>query len=228
MDAIPAFGLADPISALTHLLAAAAFAVLGTGLVARAQGNRLRVWAVAVYVTGVVMALAISGVFHLVEHDTALRVLLNKLDHAGIFFLIAASYTPIHVIEFRGFWRWGILTVVWSAAVVGMVLKFFYFDAIAEWVSLLLYLSLGWAGLVSATLLYRAVGLRPLRPLIGGAVAYTAGAVMEYAEVPTLYSGVFGPHEMFHLAVLLGVGLHWTYIRRIVVAAPVSDLYQAR
>jgi len=211
---------------LTHLLAAAVFGVLGIGLVQRAHGDRVRVAAVVVYVTGVVFALTASGVFHLLERDTAARGLLQKLDHAGIFFLIAASYTPIHVIEFKGFWRWGILAIVWSAALAGMLLKLFFFAAVPDWVSLLLYLSLGWAGLVSATLLYRAVGLRPLRPLIGGAVAYTLGAVLEFAEVPSLYTGVFGPHELFHLLVLLGVALHWTYIRRIVVAAPITDLYQ--
>lgn len=192
----------------------------------RTRGNQLRVAAVTIYVMGVVFALSASGVFHLLEHDTPARELLQKLDHAGIFFLIAASYTPIHVIEFAGFWRWGILAIVWSAALAGILLKLFFFAAIPEWVSLALYLSLGWAGLVSATLLYRAVGLTPLRPLIGGAIAYTVGATLEFAEVPRLYAGVFGPHELFHLLVLLGVALHWIYIRRIVVAAPISDLYQ--
>jgi channel protein (hemolysin III family) len=202
--------------------------MLGIGLIQRAYGNRLRVAAVGIYVSGVVFALTASGLFHLLGHDTAARDLLQKLDHAGIFFLIAASYTPIHVIEFRGFWRWGILTIVWSAALAGMLVKLLFFTAIPDWVSLMLYLSLGWAGLVSATLLYRAVGLAPLRPLIGGALAYTLGAIMEFAEVPTLYSRVFGPHEFFHLLVLMGVALHWTYIRRVVVAAPITDLYQRR
>ena len=202
---LPIYGIADPISSLTHLSAAVAFCVLGVGLLRRAQGNNLRVAAVAVYVTGVVFALTASGVFHLVEPDTCIRGALQKVDHAGIFFLIAASYTPIHVIEFRGFLRWGILGIVWSAAVSGIVLKLFFFADIPDWVSLVLYLGLGWAGLVSATMLYRAVGLKPLRPLIGGAIAYTLGAILEFAQYPTIYSGVFGPHEVFHLLVLLGV-----------------------
>jgi channel protein (hemolysin III family) len=211
---------------LTHLGGAVAFSVLAVGLISRAGGNRLRVTAVSIYVVGVVFALFASGIFHLADPLTASRALLRRVDHAAIFFLIAATYTPVHVIEFRGFMRWGILGAVWTTATAGIILKSVYFASVPTWTGLLLYLGLGWAGLISATVLYRAVGLKPLMPLIGGAVAYTAGAVLEFAGVPTILPGIVGPHEMFHVFVLIGVGLHWTYIRRIVMYAPITDLYQ--
>jgi predicted membrane channel-forming protein YqfA (hemolysin III family) len=44
--------------------------------------------------------------------------------------------------------------------------------------------------------------------------------------VPTILPGIVGPHETFHVFVLIGVALHWTYIRRIVMYAPIADLYQ--
>jgi channel protein (hemolysin III family) len=225
-DPTPFLGIADPVSAFTHLGGAVAFAVLGVGLVLRARGNGLRVAAVCVYVAGVVFALAASGVFHLLARDTTAREVLQVVDHAGIFFLIAATYTPVHIVEFKGVMRWGVLAFVWSGAVAGIVLKFVFFADIPVWVSLMLYLGLGWVGLISATALYRQVGLAPLTPLIGGALAYTLGAALEFAQVPTFASGVVGPHEIFHLLVLVGVGLHWTYIRRIVIYAPITDLYQ--
>ena len=228
VDPSPFLGFADPVSSVLHLGGAAVFAALGIGLLLRARGNRLRVAAIAVYVTGVVFALAMSGVFHLVTRNTDAREVMNIIDHAGIFFLIAASYTPIHIIEFKGFLRWGILAFVWAAAIAGIVLKSVFFSTIPEWIGLMLYLGLGWAGLISATALYRAVGLRPLLPLIAGALAYTLGAVLEYARVPTLVAGVFGPHEIFHVMVLVGVGMHWIYIRRITIYAPITDLYQSR
>jgi hemolysin III len=211
---------------LTHLGGAVAFSVLAVGLISRAGGSRLRVAAVSIYVVGVVFALFASGIFHLADPLTASRALLRRVDHAAIFFLIAATYTPVHVIEFRGFMRWGILGAVWTTATAGIILKSVYFASVPTWTGLLLYLGLGWAGLISATVLYRAVGLKPLMPLIGGAVAYTAGAVLEFAGVPTILPGIVGPHEMFHVFVLIGVGLHWTYIRRIVMYAPITDLYQ--
>ena len=222
----PLLGIADPLSSLLHLLGATAFATLGIGLLVRTRGNTLRVAAIAVYVGGVVFALTMSGAFHLVDRDTSARTVLQILDHAGIFFLIAATYTPVHIIEFKGLMRWGVLAVVWSAAVTGIVLKSIFFSGIAEWVGLSLYLGLGWAGLVSAIALYRAVGLAPLRPLIGGALAYTLGAAIEFAKFPTLVAGVVGPHEVFHVLVLVGVAMHWTYIRRISIYAPIVDSYQ--
>ena len=226
LEPTPFFGFADPISSVLHLGGASAFAALGIGLLLRARGNGLRVAAIAIYVTGVVFALAMSGVFHLLARDTPARDVMMIIDHAGIFFLIAASYTPIHIIQFEGFLRWGILTFVWGAAISGIILKSVFFETIPEWVGLMLYLGLGWVGLISAIALYRAVGTRPLLPLLGGALAYTLGAVLEFERVPTLIPGVFGPHEIFHLLVLVGVGMHWMYIRRITTQAPITDLYR--
>jgi channel protein (hemolysin III family) len=218
-------GIADPISSLTHLGGAVVFAALGVGLLARAYGNRARVTAVAVYVSGVVFALGVSGVFHLVERATTARDVLLVVDHAAIFFLIAATYTPVHVVQFRGFMRWGVLSVVWLLAVGGIVIKSLFFANLPEWISLTMYLGLGWVGLVSAIALYRIVGLKPLRPLIAGAIAYTVGACLDFLGLPNVFPGFIGPHEIFHAFVLIGVGMHWTYIRRVVTQAPITDLY---
>jgi len=217
---------ANPVSSLTHLGGAVVFAIFGVALIQRARGNALRVAAVCIYVTGVVFALSASGVFHLLDPGTTAREVLRRIDHAGIFFLIAATYTPIHIIEFKGLLRWGVLGAVWTAAICGIVLKSVFFTDIPQWVSLSLYLALGWAGLISATALYRVVGFKPLRPLVGGALAYTIGALLEFLDWPTVITGVIGPHEVFHLFVLIGVAMHWLYIRRIVNQAPVTDLYQ--
>jgi channel protein (hemolysin III family) len=225
-DPTPYLGIADPVSSILHLGGALVFAVLGVSLLLRARGNTLREAAITVYLSGVLFALTVSGIFHLVPRGTAARDMLLVVDHAAIFFLIAASYTPIHVIQFRGFLRWGILGLVWTAAVGGIVLKSVWFETIPEWVGLSLYLGLGWVGLVSAIALYRIVGLRPLAPLIGGALAYTIGAICEFARVPTLVTGILGPHEFFHMLVLAGVGMHWEYIRRITVHARSTDVYQ--
>ncbi len=142
------------------------------------------------------------------------------VDHAAIFFLIAGSYTPVHVFQFRGLMRWGVLTPVWIAAIAGMLAKSFYFHEIPEQLGLMLYLGLGWVGLISAVALYRLGGLRPMLPLLAGALAYTIGAGLEFARVPTLAVGVVGPHEVFHLFVLAGVALHWYYIDTAIAKQP--------
>lgn len=217
---LPIPGFTDPVSSLTHLLAAGVFILLGALLIARTRGA-LAIVAVTVYVLGVVFAMSMSGVFHLLDQESTARGVLRRLDHAGIFFLIAATYTPVHVIQFRGFMRFGLLGIVWAFAIMAIVLKSIYFDTITEWVSLALYLGLGWAGIVSAIALYRRVGWRPLRPLVWGAAAYTVGAVLEFAGYPVLIPGVLGPHELFHLFVLSGVALHWMYVWHIAIRTPI-------
>lgn len=220
-DPIPYLGLADPVAAITHLLGALLFAPLGALLLHRTRRYPLLLTAASVYVLAVVMALAVSGIFHLTPHQTSAREVLVRLDHAAIFFLIAASYTPVHVVQFVGVRRWGVIIVVWAAGICGMVLKLTFYESVPEWISLLLYLGLGWAGAASAWMLYRRFGLVPLTPLFLGAIAYTLGAVLDFADVPTLIKGVIGPHEVFHVFVLAGIGCHWYYISRIVVRAAI-------
>jgi len=199
--------------------------VLGVGLIQRGQGNSLRVAALVIYVAGVVSALFLSGLMHLVDRVSLARSVLVRLDHAAIFFLIAATYTPVHVIQFTGWMRWGVLVAIWTAATAGMILKLTFIDSVPEWLSLSFYLALGWAGLFTAFALHRAVGFVPLIPIALGAFAYTIGALIDISALPDPVPGIFRLHEVFHVFVLAGVASHWVYIRRITVFAPISDLY---
>ena len=225
IDPTPFLGIQDPIASLTHLFGAFVFAVFGIGLIQRGRGNPLRVAALVVYVLGVVLTLVASGLLHMAERETGARSMLLRIDHAAIFFLIAATYTPVHIIEFRGWLRWGVLAVIWGAAVLGMVLKIFYFGVVPEWLSLTLYLALGWAGLFTAYALHRVVGFRPLVPIVIGAFAYTIGALLDASPLTDPAPGLIRMHEVFHLFVLAGISAHWIYIRRITIYAPITDLY---
>jgi len=201
------------------------FAPLAIELLKRGGKNPLRRGSLAIYAVSVIAMLLASGALHAVDPTTELRGILARIDHSAIFILIAGTYTPVHVIQFKGYWRWGMLGMIWAAAMSGMILKLLFFTQIPNWVGLSIYLGLGWMGLISATALYRMVGFRPLLPLIAGAAFYTTGALLDFLNVPVLKTGVFAAHETFHLFVLAGVASHWLYIRRITVSAPVTDLY---
>ncbi len=208
-------GFSEPFSSLTHLLGAGVFLILGIVFLIRNRGGAFQATAVSVFIVGVTFALAMSGVFHLLTPGTTSRAVLQRLDHAAIFFLIAATFTPVHIIKFRGFLRWGILALVWTAAIVGITLKSIFFDGFPEWAGLTLYLALGWVGAVSGYYLYRRFGVAYIRPLLYGAVAYTVGAVMDFARLTIVIPGVIGPHELFHIMVLMGMTMHWVFIQRI-------------
>lgn len=220
-------GFSDPVSSITHLLGAGLFLVLGIVLLIRQRGGVGQAMAVLVFVFGVVFLLAMSGVFHLLTPGTASRAVLQRLDHAGIFFLIAATFTPIHFIQFRGPLRWGVLVFMWSAAVTGITLESIYFNDLPEWVSLTLYLSLGWVGALSGYSLYRRFGFEQIRLILLGAFAYTAGAVLEFFRFPVLVPAVIGPHELFHVMVLIGISAHWMYIHHLATAQFVPTVGQS-
>jgi channel protein (hemolysin III family) len=208
-------GFSDPVSSLTHLAAAVVFAILSVNLITRGRGDARRVASLAVFAFSAVLLLSLSGVYHLLSPGTAQRSVLMRLDHAAIFLLIAGSFTPVHVILLRDLWHWHLLAWIWVAAIAGLVLKTVYFDATPQWLGLLMYLGLGWLGLISTIALARRFGVRFVLLLVWGALAYTIGALVDHLRWPVLVPGVVGPHELFHLAVLAGISFHWAFIRRI-------------
>jgi channel protein (hemolysin III family) len=213
-------GFSDPVSSLSHLAGAAVFAVLGGFLIARGRGDAWRVVSLAVFAFSCALLLSLSGVYHLLARETVARGVLMRLDHAAIFVLIAGSFTPVHAILLRERWQQWLLAGIWGAALAGLVLKTVYFDTVPSWLGLLMYLGLGWLGVISTVALARAFGLRFVLPLVAGALAYTIGAVVDYAGWPVPVPGIVGPHEIFHLAVLAGISFHWAFIRGIAAGAP--------
>jgi channel protein (hemolysin III family) len=205
-------GFSDPVSSLTHLAGAGVFALLAIPLLRRGRGNQVRVACLGVYVVSCVLLLATSGVYHLLAPGGDGRLVLIRLDHGAIFVLIAGTFTAVHGILFRGRGHWGFLLFLWAVTVAAVTLKTVFFNDLAEWVGLTLYLGLGWVGVISGDILWGRYGWRFVRPLVWGGVAYTVGAVLEFLRWPVLIAGVIGPHELFHIAVLAGVGLHWWFV----------------
>jgi hemolysin III len=205
-------GFADPFSSLSHLSGAMVFLLLGIPLIRRGAGSRARVVSLLVFTLGSVALLSISGVYHMLAHEGTARKVMRALDHAAIFILIACSFTPPHVILFRGIGRWGVLLLIWSYAALAIGFRLVYFDSSYQPVLLGLYLGMGWIGLIGGIALWRRLGHSFIAPVFWGGVAYSIGALLEAARWPTLIPGVIQPHEVFHVAVLIGLALHWSFI----------------
>jgi len=214
IDAVP--GLGEPLSAVSHLLAALVFLALSPRLIKRGRGDPLRVLALSIFAFACVFQLLVSGIYHQLAPGSEANLLLLRIDHAAIFFLIAATFTPVHIILFKGFQRWGYLAFIWTAAITGIVLKSMFFAQTPMWLGLTLYLGLGWTGLISGAFLWRRYGYRFMAPLFYGGIAYSLGVVFEvvtaamsgFQPIP----GIVGGHEVFHFAVLLGMAIHWRFI----------------
>ena len=207
-------GFADPFSSIIHLLGAVVFFVLTFFLVARGRGSAGRMISLAIFAFSAVFLLSMSGVYHLLTVGGAGRSVLQRLDHAGIFFLIAGSFTPVHAILFTGWLRWGFLSLIWTLAISGITLKVIFFDSIPEWLGLSFYLGLGWFGLLSGILLSRRFGFSFIKPLLYSGLSYSLGGIGEFLRFPVPIPGVIGPHELFHIAVIAGIGFHWYFVYR--------------
>lgn len=213
--AIP--GFCQPVSSLSHLAAAAVALVAGFSLVRLARGCRRRASSVAVYVVCVIASMGISGAYHALDRGCAARAVMQRLDHFAIWLLIAGTFTAIHGIMFSGVWRRGALTFIWSYVAVALLLQGLWFQVFSGVAGLALYLGLGWLGIFSVVKLGRQLGFPVVRPVWYAGIAYSAGAILEATGHPILLERWVRAHEIFHIAVILGVALHWLFIRRLLV-----------
>ena len=213
-DIVAVPGFSEPFSSLSHLAAALVFFVAAFYLCHKGRGNFIRLLSLLVFSVSLVFLFSMSGVYHLLDPAFLPRRVLQHLDHAGIWLLIAGTFTPIHIILFRGAWRWAILCIVWSIGITGLVLEMVFFDSIPEWMSLSFYLGLGWVGVLTSWQLYRQYQDKSHKYLWIGGLFYTVGAIIEGVSWPVLIPGVIGPHEIFHIFVILGAGSHWFLVYR--------------
>lgn len=204
-------GFTEPFSSLSHLIAGVVFLLLSFPMLRRGWGSASRVASLAVFCFSAVLLLALSGVNHLLPFDSAGRRVLQRLDHAAIFILIASSFTPAHAILFRGVGRWGMLLLIWTIAVVAITCKMIWFEDMPPMLGHALYLGMGWIGLGSGIALGRRFGFRFVEPILLGGVAYSIGAVLDLFEWPVVINGVIHPHEVFHLFVIAGLSFHWAF-----------------
>jgi len=224
MSAIyPLLGFAHPLSSITHLLGAIFFTYQAIPMIRRGKGSSIRLISLAVFSGSCIFLLLVSGVYHLLTTTGAPHTVFQRLDHAAIFLVIAGTFTPIHCILFSGFLRWGFLAIVWVLAISGLIVKTIFFTSIPEWLGLSFFLGLGWMGLLMGFHLWRRYGFTFIRPLVLGGIFYTVGAIIEYHQRLTILPGIIGPHEILHVAVLLGIGFQWWFIVKALDRIPVIE-----
>ena len=201
----------DPISGLTHVasaLAALAGALVLWWLSPRDLATRL---GMAVYGLSLVLMFAASSVYHLVKTSASREQWLRRLDHTAIFLFIAGTYTPPCLVVFTGAWRPALLISVWLLAAVGILFKLFFIKA-PRWVSVGIYLFMGWLGAIGVAQLLKVLPVAAVVWLLAGGLLYTGGAVIYGFKRPNFFPGVFGFHEIWHLFVSAASAAHFVFI----------------
>ena len=152
-----------------------------------------------------------SGLYHRVSWSPRRRRWMRRLYHAGIYALIAGTYTLFGLLVLRGDWSVVVLAIVWSGAAAAVALKFLWVEA-PTWLSALIGVGLGWVGVVAFPQLLARIGLGPSLLILAGGLAYTAGAVIYALRRPDPFPTVFGYHELFHACVIVAVACQYAAV----------------
>jgi hemolysin III len=167
-------------------------------------GGALRVVSCAVFGTTLVLLYAASTLYHALPNPRAKRV-FRILDHSAIFLLIAGTYTPLALVALGGGWGWALFGCVWFLAVVGVLLSTLAHGR-WRWLSMVLYLAMGWLVVVALKPLVAALDAPALALVVLGGLAYTGGlAFYGWRRLP--YS-----HAVWHVFVLTGSALHFVAV----------------
>ena len=149
-----------------------------------------------------------SALYHLLPLSPLGVARLRRVDHMSIFLLIAGTYTPFCLLALDGGWQVALLCLIWGLALCGILLKLLWMEA-PRWLSVALYLGMGWVALVAAPALFRAVPAGGMAWVLAGALVYSAGALIYGLKRPNPVPGVFGFHELWHLFVMAGSACHF-------------------
>jgi hemolysin III len=159
---------------------------------------------VAIYGATLLILFAVSTLYHSTRGRT--KRILRKLDHCAIYLLIAGTYTPFTLVTLRGAWGWSLLGTAWGLAAFGIAQEFFFGKG-ARIVSLVIYLVMGWMGLIAVQPLAAGLGTAGLLWLVAGGALYTGG-IFFYA----LDDRFRHFHGVWHLFVLAGSASHFVAI----------------
>ncbi|PLX99563.1 MAG: hemolysin D [Desulfuromonas sp.] len=191
--------ISHALAVLIGLLAAAWLIVA-----ASQSGDPYRIVGSVVFGVSLVSFYTVSTLYHSVRSDR-LRLLFRKLDHVGIYLLIAGTYTPITLVTLRDGRGWMLFGIVWTLALAGIVFKAFMVQRI-PFLAPVLYIALGWIIVIDLEGLLEGMPRKGVEWLVAGGVTYTVGIVF-YAinKIPH-------HHGIWHLFVIGGSLCHYLCI----------------
>ncbi|MFL5962966.1 MAG: hemolysin III family protein [Gaiellaceae bacterium] len=183
--------------------------VAGIALAVTAESGRARLSAI-VFASCVAACFGFSALYHRPTWQPRARSWLARLDHAGIYLLIAGTYTPFGLLVLSHNWAVAVLSIVWTGSLAAILLKLFW-PGTPKKLSAAIGLALGWVAVIAFTQFLKlpVVGL----VLIGiGGAGYSLGAVVYARKKPDPIPHVLGYHEVFHLLTIVAAASFYAAI----------------
>ncbi|MCU7923533.1 MAG: hemolysin III family protein [Candidatus Thiodiazotropha sp. (ex Dulcina madagascariensis)] len=176
-------------------------------------GDVWHITSCSIYGATLILLYTASTLYHGITAPRVKRI-LQRIDHAAIFLLIAGTYTPFTLVNLRGGWGWTLFGLVWGIAVFGVVLEALRWRRL-KWLSLTLYLGLGWLVVIALKPLIESVETGGLILLLIGGLCYSLGVIFYVWERLAYH------HAVWHLFVMAGSVLHFFSVFFYVV--PTAD-----
>jgi hemolysin III len=188
--------------------------VVGIVFLASLDGRRLA--AASVFAASAAAMLGASSLYHRITWSARARPWMRRVDHAGVYLLIAGTYTPVGLLSLHGSLQRAVLAVVWSGAAAAILTKVCWVGS-PKWLSVAFGIGIGWAGVAALPQIHESAGLAAVVLLTAGGVAYTVGALVYAMQRPDPAPAVFGYHELFHALTLVALACQYVAIAFFVV-----------
>ena len=212
------YKMREPMNALTHLIGDI-LSFIGLVFLVYFAVVKWTTWHIvsfSVFGISLILLYTASTLYHALNLPKNKIEILQKIDHMMIYVLIAGTYTPVCLTALRGVWGWSLFACIWSIAVIGILLKIFWFNA-PRWLSTLFYIGMGWMVIIAFVPLVNAISPQGLNWLVAGGLLYTIGGIIYATKWPKINLKYFGFHELFHLFVLGGSICHFWFMIRYVL-----------
>ena len=194
--------LKDPGSAISHFIGMILWIIGSFPLVTKAIHTKdtISILSIIIFCISLILLYFASTLYHSVIANSKTEQRLKKLDHMAIYVLIAGTYTPMCTLVLGRPQGMIMLVVIWSIALLGIVLTSFWVNS-PKWLNSTIYVLMGWTVILGIKPLYHALASSSLFWLFLGGIIYTIGGII-YALKPVSFNErhpYFGTHEIFHV-----------------------------
>lgn len=210
----------DPGSALTHFIGMMMAIFCSTPLMIKAALKPDRIFSISlgVFIISMILLYTASTMYHTLNLSEKVNRIFKKIDHMMIFVLIAGTYTPICLIVIGGKAGFTLFMLVWSVALIGIIIKGFWITC-PKWFSSVIYIAMGWMCVLAFTQIINNLSHEGFAWLLAGGIIYTIGGIIYALKLPIFNSKHknFGSHEIFHLFVMAGSICHFVLMYKFVI-----------
>jgi hemolysin III len=166
---------------------------------------------IAIYLASAMLLFAHSAVYHLGHWSAKVGAVLRRIDHSNINLFIAGTYTPLAALLLTGTSRIVLLSIIWGAALLGVVFRVCWLGA-PRWLYVGLYILLGWAAVGWLPQFAHSGGPAVVILIVAGGIIYSLGAVVYALKKPDPSPRWFGFHEIFHSCTVIAAFCHFAAI----------------